>query len=165
VTWGPGATNASHGVHIATQDSTPMILFVGQVGRGMREREAFQELDKAVFGSIAKWVVEIDSAIRIPELITRAFRVAMQGRPGPVVIALPEDVLTEIATIGDIARVEAVEVAPRVSDMDKLVAREAKRPLGIVGGSRCTERARAQFVVFAERAGLPVAASFRRASG
>jgi acetolactate synthase I/II/III large subunit len=166
VTRGPGATNASHGVHIAAQDSTPMILFVGQVERGMREREAFQELDyKAVFGSIAKWVVEIDSAVRIPELITRAFRVAMQGRPGPVVIALPEDVLTEIATIGDVAHVEAVEVAPRVSDMDKLVAmlREAKRPLGIVGGSRWTERGRAQFVGFAERAGLPVAASFRRA--
>jgi acetolactate synthase-1/2/3 large subunit len=166
VTRGPGATNASHGVHIAAQDSTPMILFVGQVERGMREREAFQELDyKAVFGSIAKWVAEIDSAVRIPELIARAFRVAMQGRPGPVVIALPEDVLTEIATIGDVAHVEAVEVAPRVSDMDKLVAmlREAKRPLGIVGGSRWTERARAQFVGFAERTGLPVAASFRRA--
>lgn len=166
VTRGPGATNASHGVHIAAQDSTPLILFVGQVERGMREREAFQELDyKAVFGSIAKWVVEIDSAVRIPELIARAFRVAMQGRPGPVVIALPEDVLTEIATTGDAARVEAVEVAPRVPDMVKLVAmlREAKRPLAIVGGARWTEHARAQFIDFAERAGLPVAASFRRA--
>src|SRR6185295_18455902 len=83
-TRGPGATNASHGVHIAMQDSTPMILFVGQVERGMREREAFQEVDyKAVFGTMAKWVVEIDRADRIPELVTRAFRVAMQGRPGP----------------------------------------------------------------------------------
>src|SRR5689334_10272625 len=90
VTRGPGATNASHGVHIAAQDSTPLILFIGQVARGMREREAFQEVDyKAFFGSMAKWVVEIDRAERIPELVTRAFRVAMQGRPGPVVIALP----------------------------------------------------------------------------
>src|ERR1700753_3929154 len=107
VTRGPGATNASHGIHIAMQDSTPMILFIGQVERGMREREAFQEVDyKAFFGSMAKWVVEIDSAERIPELVTRAFRVAMQGRPGPVVVALPEDVLMEEAEVADAARVE-----------------------------------------------------------
>ena len=90
VTRGPGATNASHGVHIAAQDSTPMILFIGQVARGMREREAFQEVDyRQLFGGMAKWVVEIDDAARIPELTARAFRVAMQGRPGPVVVALP----------------------------------------------------------------------------
>src|SRR5690349_21419915 len=89
VTRGPGSMNGAHGIHIAAQDSTPMIMFVGQVERGMREREAFQELDyKQVFGSIAKWVVEIDSAERIPEHVARAFRVAMQGRPGPVVISL-----------------------------------------------------------------------------
>src|SRR6201991_5094673 len=98
VTRGPGATNAAAGVHIARQDSTPMILFVGQVARDMREREAFQELDyRAVFGSIAKWVTEIDDAARIPELVSRAFHTATSGRPGPVVIALPEDMLVERA--------------------------------------------------------------------
>src|SRR5215468_10414878 len=97
VTRGPGATNAAAGIHIARQDSTPMILFVGQIERGMRDREAFQELDyRATFGALAKWVVEIDDADRIPEIIARAFRVAMQGRPGPVVIALPEDMLDDV---------------------------------------------------------------------
>ncbi|MBV9113836.1 MAG: thiamine pyrophosphate-binding protein, partial [Hyphomicrobiales bacterium] len=100
VTRGPGAANASPGIHIAMQDSSPMIVFVGQVERGMREREAFQELDyKAVFGTMAKWAVEIDAAARIPEIVARAFRVATQGRPGPVVVSLPEDVLTEMATV------------------------------------------------------------------
>ena len=90
VTRGPGATNASPGVHIAQQDSTPMILFVGQVARDMREREAFQEIDyRAVFGTIAKWVTEIDDPARIPEIMSHAFHVATSGRPGPVVIALP----------------------------------------------------------------------------
>ncbi|HEY9215165.1 MAG TPA: thiamine pyrophosphate-binding protein, partial [Ancylobacter sp.] len=97
VTRGPGVTNASAGVHIAQQDSTPMILFVGQIGRSMRGREAFQEVDyRAVFGTLAKWAVEIDEAARIPEIIARAFRVAMQGRPGPVVVALPEDMLSDL---------------------------------------------------------------------
>src|SRR5262245_48280710 len=96
VTRGPGATNAAAGVHIARQDSTPLILFVGQIARDMREREAFQELDyRAVYGSIAKWVTEIDDPARIPELISRAFNTATSGRPGPVVIALPEDMLVE----------------------------------------------------------------------
>ena len=96
VTRGPGATNASPGIHIARQDSTPMILFVGQVGREMREREAFQELDyRAVFGTMAKWATEIDDPARIPEIVSRAFYTATNGRPGPVVIALPEDMLTE----------------------------------------------------------------------
>src|SRR3954471_23640653 len=118
VTRGPGATNASHGVHIAQQDSTPMILFIGQVERGMREREAFQEVDyKAFFGSMAKWVVEIDRADRIPELVARAFRVAMQGRPGPVVIALPEDVLSDSAAVADAPFVEPAETWPGNADM------------------------------------------------
>src|SRR5919205_1293850 len=103
VTRGPGATNAAAGLHIARQDSTPMILFVGQIARDMREREAFQELDyRAVFGSIAKWVTEIDDPARIPELIARAFHVATSGRPGPVVIALPEDMLEERAAVADV---------------------------------------------------------------
>ena len=102
VTRGPGATNGSPGLHIARQDSTPVIMFVGQVAREMREREAFQELDyRAVFGSIAKWATEIDDPARIPEVVSRAFHVAMNGRPGPVVIALPEDMLMERVSVGD----------------------------------------------------------------
>ncbi len=114
VTRGPGSTNAAHGVHIAMQDSTPMILFVGQVDTGMREREAFQELDyKAVFGTMAKWAVEIDRPDRIPELVARAFRVALQGRPGPVVISLPENMLTETAAVADAPKVEPAATWPR----------------------------------------------------
>lgn len=166
VTRGPGATNASPGVHIAAQDSTPMILFVGQIERGMREREAFQELDyKAVFGSIAKWVVEIDQPDRIPELIARAFRVAMQGRPGPVVIALPEDMLVETAEVADAAYVEPAAPYPTPSDMARLadLLREAERPLVILGGSRWTPEATQQLADFAARCALPIATSFRRA--
>src|ERR1700754_2176198 len=135
VTRGPGATNASPGLHIAKQDSTPMILFVGQVERGMRHREAFQELDyPATFGAIAKWVVEIDDADRIPEIIARAFRVAMQGRPGSVVIALPEDMLDEVADVADAPRVEPVETAPSPADIDRPgeLTANAKNPVAIV---------------------------------
>src|SRR6266568_3590629 len=102
VTRGPGATNASAGIHIAKQDSSPLIVFVGQVGRHMREREAFQELDyRAVFGTMAKWATEIDDPARIPELVSHAFSTACNGRPGPVVIALPEDMLVERAMVPD----------------------------------------------------------------
>ena len=102
VTRGPGATNAAAGLHIARQDSTPLILFVGQIAREMREREAFQELDyRAVFGTIAKWTTEIDDAARIPELVSRAFYTATSGRPGPVVIALPEDMLVDRVSVDD----------------------------------------------------------------
>ncbi len=165
VTRGPGATNASHGLHIAAQDSTPLILFVGQVERGMREREAFQELDyKAVFGSIAKWVVEIDSAERIPELVARAFRVAMQGRPGPVVISLPEDVLVEMASVPDAPYVVPAEAYPHPDTMAQFASllEGAERPLVILGGTRWTDQAYDQMVAFSERYGLPVATSFRR---
>ena len=167
VTRGPGATNASHGVHIAMQDSTPMILFVGQVDTGMREREAFQELDyKAVFGSMAKWVVEIDRPDRIPELVARAFRVAMQGRRGPVVVALPENMLTETAAVGDAPRVEPAITWPAPSDIDRLSAllAAAKAPIVILGGSGWDEAASKRIAQFAERFDLPVATSFRRAS-
>ena len=113
VTRGPGATNAAHGVHIAHHDSVPLILFIGQVERGMRGRGAFQEMDYAAFfGSTAKWVVEIDDAARIPELLSRAFHVAMQGRPGPVVISLPEDMLIDTADVPDAPRVEPVLAWP-----------------------------------------------------
>src|SRR5215475_3903710 len=118
VTRGPGATNASHGVHIAMQDSTPMILFIGQIETGMREREAFQEVDyKAFFGSMAKWVVEIDKPERIPELVARAFRVALQGRRGPVVVALPENMLVEKAAVSDAPRVTPAVSWPAPSDI------------------------------------------------
>src|SRR3974390_1113127 len=121
VTRGPGATNASPGLHIARQDSTPMILFVGQVARDMREREAFQELDyRAVFGSIAKWVTEIDDPARIPELVSRAFHTACNGRPGPVVIALPEDMLLERVSVADGRPFEPVEIWPGQGDMSRL---------------------------------------------
>ena len=166
VTRGPGATNASPGLHIAMQDSTPMILFVGQIERGMRDREAFQELDyRATFGALAKWVVEIDDAARIPEIIARAFRVAMQGRPGPVVIALPEDMLDEVADVADAPRVDPVETAPAPADIDRLgeLLATAKNPVAIVGGSRWTPEAREVMVDFAHRFDLPVAAQFRRA--
>ena len=166
VTRGPGATNAAPAVHIARQDSTPMIVFVGQVERGMRGREAFQELDyRAVFGQLAKWAVEVDDPARLPELVARAFRVAMQGRPGPVVVALPEDVLSGEASVADAPRVEPVETSPAAADMARLaeLIGAAERPLAIVGGSRWSAGAVASFVRFAERFGLPVAASFRRA--
>ncbi|TDR94115.1 thiamine pyrophosphate-binding protein [Enterovirga rhinocerotis] len=166
VTRGPGATNASPGIHIAKQDSTPMIVFVGQVDRSMREREAFQEVDyRAVFGTLAKWATEIDQVERIPEIVARAFRVAMQGRPGPVVVALPEDMLTDTAEVTDAPRVEPVEPWPAPSDMDRLetLLGEAQRPLVILGGSRWSDDARAAMVRFAERFDLPVATSFRRA--
>ena len=167
VTRGPGATNASHGVHIAMQDSTPMILFIGQVDTGMREREAFQEVDyKAVFGTMAKWVVEIDRPDRIPELVARAFRVAMQGRPGPVVISLPENMLTEQAATIDAPRVEPAKAWPAPADMATLgdMLAKTKRPIVILGGSGWDAEGCAAIARFAERFQLPVATSFRRAS-
>ena len=165
VTRGPGATNASAGVHVAQQDSTPMILFVGQISRSMRGREAFQEVDyRAVFGTLAKWAVEIDEAARIPEIIARAFRVATQGRPGPVVIALPEDVLSEMATVADAPPVEPIETWPGLTDMMRLqkLLWSASKPVMILGGARWNPKAVASVVRFAERFDLPVAASFRR---
>ncbi len=167
VTRGPGATNASPGVHIAMQDSTPMILFIGQVGRDMREREAFQEVDyKAVFGTMCKWVVEIDRADRIPELVARAFHVAMQGRPGPVVIALPEDMLVEPASVADAPRVDPTLGWPAPADLERLAGLlgQARAPIAVIGGSGWSAAACAQFAAFAERFGLPVATTFRRTS-
>lgn len=167
VTRGPGATNASHGVHIAMQDSTPMILFVGQVDRSMREREAFQEIDyRGMFGAISKWVVEIDSAARVPELVARAYRVAMQGRPGPVVIALPEDMLVQTCAVADTPYVRPAQAAPGPQDMNALhsLLAKASSPIAILGGSGWDAQACAEFAAFAERAQLPVATSFRRAS-
>ena len=167
VTRGPGATNAAHGVHIAEHDSAPMILFIGQVERAMRGRGAFQEMDyRALFGSTTKWATEIDTAAQIPEVIQRAYHYAMQGRPGPVVIALPEDVLTETAEAFDAPRAEAAAIWPGQTQMAELQKRlwAAERPLVIVGGPGWTEKATASVLRFAERFDLPVAAQFRRAS-
>ena len=165
VTRGPGATNASHGVHIAAHDSTPLILFVGQAERGILGRECFQEIDhRRFFGGIAKWVVEIDRAERIPELIARAFRVATQGRPGPVVVSLPEDMLSESVLCVDAPRVVPVATAPSRKDM--LVLRtlltEAQSPFIILGGSGWDEAGYEAIHDFASRFELPVATSFRR---
>ncbi len=166
VTRGPGASNAMAGIHVAEHDSVPLILFVGQVERAMRGRGAFQEMDyPAVFGSIAKWVVEIDDAARIPEILSRAFHVALQGRPGPVVIALPEDVLTDLATIQDAPRVEPAlpwPGLPQMAELQKLLW-AAERPALVLGGGGWTAAARASAMRFAERFALPVATSFRRA--
>ncbi|MCJ2060079.1 thiamine pyrophosphate-binding protein [Methylobacterium sp. J-048] len=167
VTRGPGATNASAGVHIARQDSTPMILFVGQIARAMRDREAFQEVDyRQMFGGLAKWAVEIDDAARIPEILARAFRVALQGRPGPVVIALPEDMLDDVAAVADAPRVVPAEPAPSPADTERLRAllAEARRPVLLLGGARWTESARTALAAWAERHDVPVAVSFRRAN-
>jgi acetolactate synthase I/II/III large subunit len=167
VTRGPGATNASPGVHIASQDSTPLILFVGQVGRDMRGREAFQELDyRAVFGSMAKWVTEIDDPGRIPEIISRAFHIALNGRPGPVVIALPEDMLQERAICADARPVQVAETFPAPQDLQSLSAllANAERPVVIAGGSRWDENAKRRLQEFVEAHHLPICVSFRRQS-
>jgi acetolactate synthase-1/2/3 large subunit len=166
VTRGPGATNAAAGLHIARQDSTPLILFVGQVAREMREREAFQELDyRAVFGSIAKWATEIDDPARIPELVSRAFYTATSGRPGPVVMALPEDMLVERIAVPDAPAFAPIETWPGATDMSRLqeLIWAAERPIVLVGGSRWSEPACAALAHFAERFALPAATTFRRA--
>jgi acetolactate synthase-1/2/3 large subunit len=165
VTRGPGATNGSAGIHIARQDSSPMIMFVGQVGREMRDREAFQELDyRAVFCTMAKWATEIDDPSRIPEIVSRAFHTACNGRPGPVVIALPEDMLRDRVSVADATAFAAVENWPGADDINRLqkLLGEAKRPVVLIGGSRWTEHASDALMRFAERFALPVATTFRR---
>jgi acetolactate synthase-1/2/3 large subunit len=166
VTRGPGATNASAGIHIAAQDSTPLIVFVGQVARGMRGREAFQELDyRAVFGSVCKWATEIDDPARIPELVSRAFHVATNGRPGPVVVALPEDMLTERATVADAPAFAPVEAWPGLADMARLqkLLWAAKAPVMLLGGGGWSDKACAGVMRFAAHFDLPVMTTFRRA--
>ncbi len=164
VTRGPGASNAAIGIHTAAQDSTPMIAFVGQVGRDFVDREAFQEIDyRRMFGSVAKWVAQIDSAERIPEYIARAYRVALSGRPGPVVLALPEDMLTTDAGVADAPRVVVAPVPPAASAIAELAAllRRARKPLVIAGGSGWTATACADLARFARTQALPVACAFR----
>jgi acetolactate synthase-1/2/3 large subunit len=164
VTRGPGATHASNGVHTAFQDSTPMLLLVGQVARDTVGREGFQELDyRAVFGSMAKWATQIDSAERVPEIIARAFAVATSGRPGPVVLALPEDMLTDEVEVPDARPHRRVAAAPGAGEMARLgeLLAEATSPLAIVGEGGWTAQAGADIAAFAEAQRIPVAASFR----
>jgi len=167
VTRGPGATNATAGLHIARQDSIPMILFIGQVQRDAREREAFQEVEyRRAFTEFAKWVGEIDDPARIPEFVNRAFSVAMSGRPGPVVLSLPEDVLREVVDNppAEIHPNPVPSSHPGMAEMKDLANRlsHAERPVMILGGTRWTEEAVAQVERFAERAQIPVGCSFRR---
>ena len=165
VTRGPGATNASVGVHTAHQDSTPMILFVGQVARHMVEREAFQEVDfRRMFGQMTKWVAQIDDPARIPELVSRAFHVATSGRPGPVVLAIPEDMQTEAADIDDGQPFRPTQAHPGPADMDRLrqLLATAERPLVLAGGSPWSIAACNDLKDFAEANQLPVAVTFRR---
>ncbi|NGZ85774.1 thiamine pyrophosphate-binding protein [Duganella aceris] len=164
VTRGPGATNASIGVHTAYQDSSPLILFIGQVGNDFTDREAFQEIDyRRMYGQMAKWVAQIDRADRIPEYLARAFQVATSGRPGPVVLALPEDMLIEQATVADTRRYQAVQASPAAAQIDTVRAMlaGAKRPLVLLGGGGWNEQACADLQRFAEANQLPVACAFR----
>jgi acetolactate synthase-1/2/3 large subunit len=164
VTRGPGATNASVGVHTAFQDSSPMILFIGQVARDQQYREAFQEIDfRQMFGPLAKWVVQIDDTSRIPELISQAFHRAVNGRPGPVVVALPEDMLTEMAQVSDAGpfkRVLMTPAAEQMTAMQQLLER-SERPLMVLGGSGWDTGSVHNIRLFAEQQNIPVAASFR----
>ncbi|WP_338847673.1 thiamine pyrophosphate-binding protein [Massilia sp. W12] len=164
VTRGPGATNASIGVHTAFQDSTPMILFIGQVGNDFIDREAFQEIDyRRMFGQMAKWVAQIDRAERIPEYLARAFQVACSGRPGPVVLALPEDMLITRADVADSkpARPTQPQAAPQQIDAVRKLLAQAKNPLLLLGGPGWHNEACANIASFAERNGLPTACAFR----
>jgi acetolactate synthase-1/2/3 large subunit len=165
VTRGPGATNASIGVHVAFQDSTPMILFVGDVARGDRDREGFQEVDfLTMFAPLAKWVGRIEDARRIPEFVARAYATAMAGRPGPVVLVLPEDMLRDEVEALDRPAVprfcQAADPLAIASLMEMLG--NAAAPVAIVGGAGWCQGASHYFTQFAERIGLPVAAAFRR---
>jgi acetolactate synthase-1/2/3 large subunit len=164
VTRGPGATHASVGLHTAFQDSTPMILFIGQVARDQTEREAFQEIDyRRMLGPLTKWVAEIPSADRIPEFVSRAFHTAVSGRPGPVALALPEDMLVERMEAQDSRGYKRVEAAPRSHDIGEMmrILSSAERPLAILGGGGWTEKACHDAKVFCEAWHLPVVTSFR----
>jgi acetolactate synthase I/II/III large subunit len=164
VTRGPGATNASIGVHTAHQDSSPMILFIGQVPGEFADREAFQEIDyRHMFGPMAKWVAQIDRPERMHEYVSHAFHLAMSGRPGPVVLALPEDMLTQTANVPDVAPYQVVQASPSAADMEKLrgLLAQAKRPLVVLGGTVWTREACRDLQAFAEASGLPIACSFR----
>jgi acetolactate synthase I/II/III large subunit len=165
VTRGPGATNASHGIHIARQDSTPLVMFVGQVAREMREREAFQELDyRAAFGAMTKWATEIDDPARVPEIVSHAFHTAANGRPGPVVVAIPEDMLIERVAVSDAPPFALIETSPGPAELAKFaqLLAGARAPIMLLGGSRWSQAACDAVGRFAQKYSLPVCTTFRR---
>jgi acetolactate synthase-1/2/3 large subunit len=165
VTRGPGACHAAIGVHTAAQDSTPMVLLVGQIERWAADREAFQEVDyRQMFAPLAKWVAQVDRAERVPEYLARAFHIAMSGRPGPVVLALPEDMLSDAVDVADAAPCVASQAAPDPADLARLrrLLEAAERPILVLGGSRWSDAACAQVQAFAEAWDVPVGVSFRR---
>jgi len=164
VTRGPGASNASIGVHTAYQDSTPMLLFVGQVGSDMKGREAFQEINYySFFGDLTKWVVEIEDCNRIPELISRAWSMALSGRPGPVVIALPEDMLRNTTSVEPCNSVVIAEASPSLDSLSSAIdaLTQAHRPLVIAGGGGWNNDGRVALDTFCHQTGLPLVAAFR----
>ncbi|WP_323022291.1 thiamine pyrophosphate-binding protein [Pararhodobacter sp.] len=163
VTRGPGATNASSGIHVAQQDSTPMILFVGQIDTAHRDREAFQEVDyRRVFGGLAKWATEVDDIRRLPEYLSRAFHLAQSGRPGPVVLALPEDMLSALSDVPDLPPRKAPLAAPPQTGAVWQALQGAEKPLLVVGGPHWSAQAARDLAALAEASGLPVAVTFRR---
>jgi acetolactate synthase-1/2/3 large subunit len=164
VTRGPGATNASGGLHVAMQDSTPMILLIGQIARKDLDREAFQEIDyRRMFSEVAKWVAQIDDADRIPEYLNRAFSVATSGRPGPVVLALPEDMLVDQTESHDANPWQIVKTSPATTDIERVdeMLATAEKPLIIVGGSGWSDATRLQLQEYAQSRSIPVTNSFR----
>jgi len=164
VTRGPGATNGAVGVHTAHQDSTPMLVFVGQVGNDFVEREAFQEVDyRRMYGPLTKWVAQIDRAERIPEYVSHAFHTATSGRPGPVLLALPEDMLFSDAAVADAPHFRTARAAPSPADMQELerLLSGAKRPFVLIGGGGWTERAIDGMRAWAEACGIAVGCGFR----
>ena len=164
VTRGPGATNASAGIHIAFQDSTPMVLFIGQVDSSQRDREAFQEVDyKKMFTPLAKWVAEIDKTERIPEYVSRAFSVAVSGRPGPVILSLPEDILFAKSNVIDAPKIKPLRQMVSEIDVKEIITKlkNASNPFIIVGGSGWSLEASKSLGKFAKSLGIPVGTSFR----
>lgn len=165
VTRGPGFANALSGVHVAMQDSTPMIVFVGQISRKRREREAFQEMNyRTLLKDHVKWVTEIDDAKKIPEIIGRAFHIAISGRPGPVVIALPEDMLLEKVSVKNSNPITPIAIAPSMNDMTQFehLLSSASQPIMILGGSSWDKESVFRIENFAAKNMLPVAVQFRR---
>ena len=165
VTRGPGVANASIGLHTAYQGSTPMILLIGQIPRHQMEREAFQEINyKQMLGPITKWVAQIDQVERIPEFINRAMSIAMSGRPGPVALALPEDMLRDMAEVDDLPPAVLPKSVPAPDDIDTMseLLKNAKRPLMVLGGGSWNAQGRAAIHQFVERNAIPVASGFRR---
>ena len=167
VTRGPGATNAAAGIHIAQQDSTPMILFVGQIGKEMYGRDAFQEVDyQQFFGGMAKLVVEVQQAERLPEIVSRAYHTAMSGRPGPVIIALPENMLTEKTDEKATSFIDQVSSAPSTKDLAQFIEeiKAAENPVLVLGGSIWSEEAEKDLASISEMLGLSILTSHRRQS-